>query len=312
MVESDINGDGHANDRAFVFDPRLSPESELSRAMSDLFRQIPGSSRDCLKRQFGTVAQRNSCRSPWTSSLDAQINVFPMGRRNRRLMFTITAQNTAAGLDYLIHRSDNLAGWGQNAVPNPILLRVRGFDPANRVFRYDVNPDFGGRIAGLSGSRVPFTLRIQARVSLGADPAAQGLRSAVAALSTVTNPSAIRSHFQQHIPNIPAQILAAGDSLHLGLTDPQRAKLGAAADSLTGRIAAVVDRVAQALSKPESTRSADEDVDQLVKEGQSLIDEGIAQARATLTPAQWSRLPRKYRKRPRRMPRPSVSLSPQF
>src|SRR5262249_23659162 len=47
VVAGDVNGDGFANDRAFVFD---------------------GRSRACLQRQVGRIADRNSCEGPWTAT----------------------------------------------------------------------------------------------------------------------------------------------------------------------------------------------------------------------------------------------------
>jgi hypothetical protein len=60
MVGSDINGDGLANDRAFV----LAPSSSIDTAAAAGVRSLAASSssrvRDCLLSQAGQVAARNS------------------------------------------------------------------------------------------------------------------------------------------------------------------------------------------------------------------------------------------------------------
>ncbi|MBD0321628.1 MAG: TonB-dependent receptor, partial [Gemmatimonadetes bacterium] len=135
-VDADVNGDGFANDRAFVFD---AADRDLGGAMAALMDGAPEGVRACLRRQAGRVAERNSCRTPWNPQLDVQWNIRPGGIRGRTA-FTVVAQNTTAALDRLLHGTDDLRGWGQDPYPDPVLLRVTGFDPDERRFRYRVNP----------------------------------------------------------------------------------------------------------------------------------------------------------------------------
>ena len=62
----DINGDGYANDRAFVFDP-ASPTTDpaVADGIRSLLANGSPSARDCLSKQLGTVANRSSCEGPW-------------------------------------------------------------------------------------------------------------------------------------------------------------------------------------------------------------------------------------------------------
>ena len=62
-----MNGDGRANDRAFVFDPATASDPALAAAMGSLLANGSGYARDCLRRQVGRIADRNSCVGPWTA-----------------------------------------------------------------------------------------------------------------------------------------------------------------------------------------------------------------------------------------------------
>jgi hypothetical protein len=61
LVGSDINGDGYANDRAFVFDPQGSATDIASEGMERLLRTGSSAARECLARQLNHVADINSC-----------------------------------------------------------------------------------------------------------------------------------------------------------------------------------------------------------------------------------------------------------
>ncbi|HKP77334.1 MAG TPA: TonB-dependent receptor, partial [Longimicrobiaceae bacterium] len=69
IVGGDVNGDGARNDAAFVFDPSAVSDTAMSAALG---RVLSGSNRitSCLRSQVGDIATRNSCRGPWTESLD--------------------------------------------------------------------------------------------------------------------------------------------------------------------------------------------------------------------------------------------------
>src|SRR6185369_9058949 len=61
----------------------------------------------------------------------------------KRATVSLQLQNPLALADLAVHGSDNIHGWGQNIAPDQNLLYVRGFDPAARQFKYDVNQRFG-------------------------------------------------------------------------------------------------------------------------------------------------------------------------
>ena len=59
-----------------------------------------------------------------------------------RVTPNVYLQNVLAGVDQLMHGSNNLRGWGSPVAPDPVLLVPRGFDAASKRFRYDVNARF--------------------------------------------------------------------------------------------------------------------------------------------------------------------------
>jgi len=168
-VASDINGDGSANDRAFVFDPAKSPDSALAAGMSSLLARAPSSTVSCLRRQMENVAQANSCRGPWSGMLNMSISPDPMRLRlGNRGAVQILATNVLGGLDRLINGRSNLKGWGPSPFFDQTLLYVRGFDPSRNRFLYTVNQSFGGASKTLR-STTPFSISMDARFYVGPD-----------------------------------------------------------------------------------------------------------------------------------------------
>lgn len=148
MVNADINGDGFANDAAFVFDPRTVSDTSLGNGLRRLLATAPASARSCLSRQIGRIAARYSCVGPWigeSSIRAAFINPLRLGGANARVSFFIVNP-----LGLLV--GQGLTSFSPTTVaPDPVLLDVLGFDPTTRIFRYSVNPQFG-RSAGFSGA----------------------------------------------------------------------------------------------------------------------------------------------------------------
>lgn len=295
VVEGDVNGDGRFNDRAFVFDPAAAGDAALAEGMRRLLDEGPGGVRDCLERQLGRIAGRNSCRTPWSPSLDLQANLKPGGPGgSRRWIFTAVAQNVAAGLDYLLHGADGLRGWGQIPLVDRTLLRVRGFDPAAGAFRYEVNPAFG-RVAGARGiGRTGFALVLQGRLALGPDPAFAPLAGLIGgARQTAYSSETVRPALAARFVNVPAEALSLNGPRELGLTPAQAVRLRDAADSLGAALAPALDSLVAILATEPQRRAPDAaaTVDRLGERAQLLVDRGMEIAREVLTPAQWRRLP---------------------
>lgn len=292
VVRGDINGDGVSNDRAFVFDPLTTGNPVLARNMARLLDVAPSAVRDCLREQAGRIAAPGSCRTPWSPSLDFRAELLAVGNVNsRRLILTLTGSNVTAGLDYLLHGPNGLRGWGQFPFPDPALLEVRGFDPARRAFNYVVNPRFGQPLGG-GLLRLPFTITLQGRLTLGADPRYQPLMAAIEA--GMGNTERIRARLAERILNVPAVVLqlAAADTTALGLTLPQRARLQAAADSLGPRISSAIDSLAASyIERGPMTAARKARLQDRAELAGSLAEEALKRTREILTPAQWARLP---------------------
>lgn len=171
MVAGDINGDGYANDRAFLFDLAVAADPTIANGMQALLAGGAGTARECLASQLGRVADRNSCRAPWTSSATMSFSFNPLKvRMPQRATLSFQLSNPLGAADLLVNGSNGLRGWGQNAMPDGQLLYVRGFDasnPASPRFRYEVNGRFGATDPALNPFRVPVTLTAMLRFDVG-------------------------------------------------------------------------------------------------------------------------------------------------
>ncbi len=168
MVATDINGDGYANDRAFVFDPAHTPDPTLAAAMQSLLSSSSGRVRDCLDRQLGQVAGRNSCEGPWTSSASMTFSFNPIKvHMPQRATLSFQVGNPLGAADLLLHGQNHIHGWGQSAVPDASLLYVQGFNAQTQSYVYQVNQRFGATNPQLTTTRSPVTLTAMVRVDVG-------------------------------------------------------------------------------------------------------------------------------------------------
>jgi hypothetical protein len=126
------------------------------------------SARECLTKQLGTIAARNSCQGPWTSQAGLSFSFNPvMVRLPQRATMSFQISNPLGAADVLLHGESRLHGWGQSFVPTSSLLSVRGFDQTTQSFRYDVNQRFGATAVQQSAIRAPVTLTAMLRVDVG-------------------------------------------------------------------------------------------------------------------------------------------------
>jgi hypothetical protein len=179
LVGGDVNGDGLANDRAFVFDPAAATDSALGAGMRRLLDDAPRRVRDCLARQLGAIAAERSCRGPWYATLGVialRLDPYRVGFRDRGSI-SLYVTNALGGIDQLLHGSAGRRGWGDVALPDAALLAARGFDAARPRYRYAVNPRFGSTAATGALFRRPAGLTIDVRVELGPDREGQALRN---------------------------------------------------------------------------------------------------------------------------------------
>ena len=221
MVASDINGDGLANDRAFVFDPANLADTSVAAGLRSLMESSSRRVRECLSSQMGRAAGTNSCEGPWVAAMNFGVRL--SGRQLLhvpRADLTLNLTNPLGGLDQLLHGSSGLHGWGTAAAPDPTLYTVRGFDAANNRFQYAVNPRFGGTSPTSSTLRAPFRLTLDVSVDIARPVSEQQLdrwlRPGRAGRPGVRLAAAeLTRRYQLVVPDPYGELLQQSDSLLL-------------------------------------------------------------------------------------------------
>jgi hypothetical protein len=165
-VAGDVNGDGSSNDRAFIFNPAAVRDTSLANGLNGLLRDGSPAARDCLRRQMGAIAGRNSCVGPWFTTMNANISYFNIPHSNNARA-SLSFANLPGALDQLLHGSNSLRGWGLLPLPDPTLYQVKGYDPTSRQFVYQVNPRFGASGPATTTRRSPFRITLDIQLSLG-------------------------------------------------------------------------------------------------------------------------------------------------
>lgn len=269
MVGSDINGDGLANDRAFVLDPSRTSDQSAASAMRELLTGGSRGVRECLRRQLGEAALVSSCKGPWTATANARLQLNTGGNSGwtKRVSASLYFANPLGGLDQLLH-GPRVRGWGDRAVPDQTLLRVVGFDPTATRFRYAVNPRFGDTrpTANLNGA--PFRVILDIRLDLGRPSDEQILdRSLQPGRGGYQGPrrtaEQIKRFYQRALPQPFPQVLALTDSLLL-TTDQVRALLegqaryNARADSAVSAFSMWLAGLPDRYDAPAALRQQDE------------------------------------------------------
>lgn len=220
-VVGDINGDGYANDRAFIFDPATVGDTTIASGMRALLANGSSSARDCLTRQMGTIASRNSCQGPWTTQAGLGFSFNPVKvRMPQRTTVSFNISNPLGAADLLFHGENNLHGWGQSVFPNANLLSVRGFDPTTQRFKYEVNQRFGATSVQQNAIRNPVTLTAMLRVDVGPARERQDLTQLLDRGRKTTGQKApeafLRSFYGNGgVMNPMVQILRQADTLEL-------------------------------------------------------------------------------------------------
>jgi hypothetical protein len=264
--------------------------------MSRVLANASGRARDCLMSQIDHVADRNSCTTPWTPSLDMQLNFKPAAwGLERRLTLSLQLQNTLVGIDQLLHGSNNLHGWGQPIFPDRTLLFVRGFDDVNRRYKYQVNEHFGVAGGQNSAFRVPFQIGLQGRLSVGTDPSRQQVRQLFAGPDgkQPTREEYI-ARMSRLVPDPFKETLALDDSLKLALTAEQKARLTTLSDTLAPKTSRITGEIADILlgaGKNPEPMVIFARMSGKTNEARKIIEQAIADLKSTLTAEQLAKLP---------------------
>ncbi len=260
-ISGDVNGDGYANDRAFIFNPSAPSganpvDPAVLSGISNLLASGSGPAKECLQSQLGLLAARNSCQGPWTSSANLSISFNPMKvKMPQRTTISFSVSNPLGGADLLLHGQDKLHGWGQFANSDPTLLYVRGFDASSNSYKYEVNPRFGSTNPQFQTFRAPVTLTMQFRVDVGPSRERQQLTQMLDRGRTREGQKAPEQLLKAvygsgGILNPMAQILRQADTL--GLTGPQADSIATMNRAYTIRLDSIWTPVAKYLgSLPE-------------------------------------------------------------
>ena len=219
IVQGDVNGDGRSGDRAYIPVPAASGDS-TQRQLDALLASGSKTARECILANAGGVAKRNGCRGPWTQSLNIQWRPPVPRKYARRVTPNVYLQNVLAGVDQLVHGSDDLRGWGSPATPDPVLLVPRGFNAASQRFSYDVNSRFADTRPRRTVLSDPFRLVIDFTIDLSTDYELQQLRRAV---EPVKGPNgwqrrtadSLTSFYLRNTSSIHKMLIAEADSLFL-------------------------------------------------------------------------------------------------
>ncbi|MFN2567398.1 MAG: hypothetical protein ABR499_20570, partial [Gemmatimonadaceae bacterium] len=278
MVAGDVNGDGYSNDRAFVFDPAEAAAADpaLAAAMQSLLENGSRAARDCLRRQLGMLAARNSCEGPWTSTASLSVSFNPLKvRMPQRATLSFQISNPLGAADLLLHGSKNLRGWGQQVFPDQSLLYVRGFDAQAQRFRYEVNQRFGATSPAFSAFRTPVTLTAMLRFDVGPTRERQMLeqqldRGRRKEGTKLPEPMLKMMLGQGGLPNPMAQILRQQDTLKL--TGPQADSIATLNRWYTIRVDSIWSPVAKYLAELPDRYDDDEAYERYIRARRATVD----------------------------------------
>jgi hypothetical protein len=219
-VSGDINGDGYNNDRAFIYNPTRAADPTFAANLQNLLANGPASVRDCLGKQLGTIAGKNSCVGPWSSSLSLRVSLVSQALKiPDRATVSLGIANPLTGVDALLHGSNNLHGWGAPSFTDPTLYFVRGFDPLTQSYRYDVNPRFGASRQASALNLAPMQFTLDVRIDVGPERERQDLflrlRSGRSGKGNKLSETQIKQQYIRTYPNPFEQMLRQQDSLGL-------------------------------------------------------------------------------------------------
>ena len=298
MVAGDINGDGYANDRAFVFSPVATTDTAIAAGMQALLSSGSKSARECLRSQLNQLAGRFSCNGPWTSTATMSFSFNPLKLRlPQRTSLSFQLSNPLAAADLLMHGSNNTRGWGQFPIQDPSLLYVRGFDPANQRYTYDVNRRFGSTNPAFSPIRAPVMLTALLRVDVGPTRERQMLTQQLdrgrKTQGTKMPEMMLRAVFGNGgIPNPMATILRDQDTLHL--TSAQADSIATLNRQYIIKLDGIWSPIVREFTALPDTYDHDEVYHRYIVARRQTVDilkELAPQVKGLLTDAQFRRLP---------------------
>jgi outer membrane receptor for ferrienterochelin and colicin len=150
--DDDLNGDGvQYNDRPFIFAPEDLPV--VDEADREIYAEILEEF-SCIGDHVGSILDRNTCRFPWTHTLDTRLSKSFNTVNDQRLELQLDAFNVLNGLGRLfcdesaedVDFTSGVCGWGRWTGifgADTDLYTPASFDRDTREILYEVNPTFG-------------------------------------------------------------------------------------------------------------------------------------------------------------------------
>jgi hypothetical protein len=287
LVSGDVNGDGLANDRAFIAD---------SPALRSLIASSPSNVAQCLTSQIGHASGRNSCEGPWTAQMNAGLHLGADYLRNHRLDVVLNFANPLGGLDQLLHGS-NLRGWGGPAVPDQTLYTVRGFDATQSRFVYAVNERFGNTRPMSTTLRAPFRMTLDVGIDIAPALSDQildrWLRAGRAGQpGTKLSSAELARRFATTVPDPFAELLQQADSLILSTDEVKQlqsvdTRYRAHVDAAWAELGAYLAGLPERYDASVASRRVDDTTDDLWEFSRTEVQRSLSEV---LTPTQTAML----------------------
>jgi hypothetical protein len=297
MVSGDVNGDGYFNDRAYI-PGATSANAVVSQGINNLLQAGSTQAKECLAKQVGKLAARNSCQGPWYTSANMSLSLNPIKMHMpQRATVSFSVSNPLGAADLLMHGSDGLRGWGQPSFPDASLLYVRGFDPVLQSYKYEVNQGFGKTNKALSGFRSPVTLTAMMRFDIGPTRERQMLTQQLDRGRRTAGTKQPEAFLRLLVingstPNPMTPILRQQDSLKL--TSLQADSIAVINRNYTIKAEQIWGPIVKEFAALPDNYSHDAVYDRYIKARKATIDLMISFAPAVkglLTDAQWRKLP---------------------
>jgi hypothetical protein len=214
LADRDLNGDGRANDAAFV-------PTSLAAVWAE---RVTPAVRSCVLRATGQIASMNSCTGPWniTSIIDATIPGPALGL-SQGYSVSLELSNPLS-----VFGGSDRVSFGEVSGVNPVLEHVTGFDASDHNFTGEPLAGFGMHNGFASGVASPVRFAVAVSVPVGPTVISQRAGATIAVFEQDTSAHADDNAATQllgDIPPVPIIILQGARTLHL--TSDQQKKLQA-------------------------------------------------------------------------------------
>ncbi|MEO9224829.1 MAG: hypothetical protein ABI328_00455, partial [Gemmatimonadaceae bacterium] len=271
IMGGDVNGDGYANDRAFV-DPAYTLAGDKSAI-------------GCLRKASGRIIGSNACRGPWQGS--AIVRIDGQGQNiglPKRATLSLIVSNPLAAI--------SRTHWGSAAGVDPVAYHVAGFSPATRTFELEPNSHFG-RPALFQNATVALQVSLDLSKPMDVQRFGKAIEDASShAGSEERRVSAVQTRYAKSVPDIFEDIREASDSLFLSRA--QYDSLGEADIPYRHRMDSLWHGLAEAIVVNSEKRTSSELLQlsrTAVDSAQAITTREVPLIRQILSPSQLPYLP---------------------